>query len=169
MMDGVHLSGDHSFKLTKVVLAGGSKPFTAMYCILNEYGQVVGWWFTTGTGMGELEESIKMIKVRYLKYGYDGPESVTTDRCCQERLFWKRALSLVEEHLSGQPISDEELNEIDVLDPPHPVTPACVASDLETANLFVGWISKYIMEGPQDLMALPLMASGALDIPKSIC
>ena len=51
MMDRRHLSGDHSFKLTNCVLAGGSKPFSAMYCIMNEFGQVIAWWFTTGTGM----------------------------------------------------------------------------------------------------------------------
>ena len=71
MMDGLHLSGDHSFKLTKCVFAGGSKPFTAMYCILNEFGQVIAWWFTTGTGMRELEDSVKKLRERYDKYGYD--------------------------------------------------------------------------------------------------
>ena len=55
MMDGKHLSGDHSFKLTKCVLSDGSRPFTAMYCLMNEYGQVMAWWFTTGTSMKELE------------------------------------------------------------------------------------------------------------------
>ena len=62
MMDGRHLSGDHSFKLTKCVLAGGSKPFSAMYCIMNEFGQVIAWWFTTVTGMRELEDSVKKLR-----------------------------------------------------------------------------------------------------------
>ena len=30
MVDGKHLSGDHSFKLAKCIVSGGSKPFTAM-------------------------------------------------------------------------------------------------------------------------------------------
>ena len=49
MIDGEHFSGDHSFKLTKSMLLNGSKIFTAMYTLMNEYGQVVAWWFTTGT------------------------------------------------------------------------------------------------------------------------
>ena len=105
MMDGLHLSGDQWFKLTKCVVAGGSKPFTSMYCILNEFCQVNSWWFTTGTGMKELENSVKKITERYNKYGYDGPESATTDGCCQEISFWKRTLGLV-----------EDLDEIDVND-----------------------------------------------------
>eukprot|EP00956_Cyclotella_meneghiniana_P000822 scaffold931_cov57-Cyclotella_meneghiniana.AAC.3 len=46
MIDGRHLSGDHSFKLTKCVMSGGCKAFCAIYCVLNEYSQVVAWWFT---------------------------------------------------------------------------------------------------------------------------
>lgn len=40
MVDGEHLSGDHSFKLAKCILSNGSKAFTAMYTLMNEYGQV---------------------------------------------------------------------------------------------------------------------------------
>jgi hypothetical protein len=37
MIEGKHLSGDHSFKLTKCVMAGGSKPFAAIYLLMNEF------------------------------------------------------------------------------------------------------------------------------------
>ena len=43
MVDGKHLSGDHSFKLIKCVFSNGAKPFTVLYCILNEYCQVLNW------------------------------------------------------------------------------------------------------------------------------
>ncbi len=33
MVDGKHLSGDHSFKLTKCILSNGTKTFTAMYTL----------------------------------------------------------------------------------------------------------------------------------------
>lgn len=65
MIDGEHLSGDHSFKLTKCVMAGGSKPFAAIYLLMNEFSQVVAWWFTAGTSMAELEHVIAKIKTRY--------------------------------------------------------------------------------------------------------
>ena len=38
MLDGEHLLGDHSFKLAKFILSGKSKPFTARYCIMNDFG-----------------------------------------------------------------------------------------------------------------------------------
>lgn len=60
-INGKHLSGDHSFKLTKCDLSDGSKPFSAMYTLMNEYGEVVGWWFTTGTGMAELKCSLLLV------------------------------------------------------------------------------------------------------------
>ena len=85
LMDGVHLSGDHSFKITKCCATRG-KPFTAVYCLLNEFSQVVAWWLTTGTGMDELEEPLRKLRERYNIHGFDSPCSFTTDRCCQERV-----------------------------------------------------------------------------------
>ena len=41
MIDGLHLSDDHSFKLTKCVYDGEAKLFTAIYCTLNELSQVL--------------------------------------------------------------------------------------------------------------------------------
>ena len=64
MIDGEHLSGDHSFKIAKCILAGKLKAFTAMYCIMNEFGQVVAWWLTTGTGLEELRGCIGKLKER---------------------------------------------------------------------------------------------------------
>ena len=43
LIDGLHLSGDHSFKFTKCVHASASKPFSATYCVLNELHQVVAF------------------------------------------------------------------------------------------------------------------------------
>jgi hypothetical protein len=78
-MDGKHLSGNHSFKLTKSILSNGTKTFAAMYTLMNEFGQAVAWWFTTGTGMAELEQSMKKLKHRYELLGFKGPLSFTTD------------------------------------------------------------------------------------------
>jgi len=58
-----------------------------MCIIMQEFGQVPAWWFTTGTGMKELEGAIKRIKERYELYGFEGPESASTDRCCHDRVF----------------------------------------------------------------------------------
>jgi len=93
MIDGLHVSGDHSFKVVRCMWTRG-RPFTAVYCLLNEYSQVVGWWMTTGTSMSELEEPLRKLRQRYNVHGYDGPESANTDRCCQERAMWNNFLGL---------------------------------------------------------------------------
>ena len=94
MVDGKHLSGDHSFKLTNYIMSNGSKTFTALCTMMNEYGQVAGFWFTTGTGMQELKECIQKLKVKYENFGFEGPYLFTTDRCCQERKYWNDNLHL---------------------------------------------------------------------------
>ena len=147
IMDGKHLSGDHSFKLTKCVISGGSKPFTAIYLIMNEFGQVVAWWFTSGTSMIELQSAISNIKTRYEKYGYDGPVSFTTDRCCQERAFWVRVLKLVEGRLDTQFLEAEDVSEVEVVKAPNV---AQVAQSIAMCNLFVGWISEEINKLPME-------------------
>jgi len=108
MIDGRHLSGDHSFKLVKTVIAGGVKAFAAMYCIMNKFGQVAAWWFTTGTGMKELEQSVIKLRRRYDQLGYDEPESFTTDRCCNERNFWKGALKLLDNYVDLENVNEED-------------------------------------------------------------
>lgn len=119
MLDGKHLSGDHSFKIAKCVVAGGAKAFTALYCIMNEFAQVVAFWFTTGTSMAELKEPIIKLKQRYELFGYDGPESVTTDRCCHERAFWKDALSLLDNYVDMDMVDDEDMKIINEVDMPY--------------------------------------------------
>lgn len=88
MTDGKHLSVDHNFKLVKTIYSNKGKIFTAMYCIMNEYGQILAWWFTNGTNMGEIDNELKKLRERYDILGFDEPESVSTDRCCSERKFW---------------------------------------------------------------------------------
>ena len=44
MVDGKYLSGNHSVTFTKCVLSNVAKAFTAMYTIMNEFGQVCAWW-----------------------------------------------------------------------------------------------------------------------------
>ena len=147
MVDGKHLSGDHSFKLTKCVTSGGSKPFTAIYCLMNEFGQVVAWWFTSGTSMTELESAIAKIKHRYKLYGYDGPHTATTDRCCQERAFWIRVLRLIESRIDTQYLETEDVSEIEVVKAPFE---GQIASTIAICVSFVGWISDELNKLPPE-------------------
>ena len=103
MIDGLHVSGDHSFKVVRCMWTRG-RPFTAVYCLLNEYSQVVGWWMTTGTSMSELEEPLRKLRQRYNIHGYDGPESANTDRCCQVRAMWNNFLGPFDNEPANSPL-----------------------------------------------------------------
>ena len=85
-----------------------------MYTIMNEFGQVVAWWFTTGTAMAELEESVTRLKQRYQLLGYDNPESFTTDCCCQERNYWNRILSFLDQQVNTDHVHEEDIETVDV-------------------------------------------------------
>jgi len=145
MVDGRHLSGDRSFKLTKCVMSGGSKAFCAIYCVLNEYSQVVAWWFTNGTSMAELETAMVKISKRYKLYGYDGPHSATTDRCCQERTFWTRVFGLNDNPIETEFLEEEDVSEIEVVKAPFD---GQVASTIGICGIFVGSISEELKKLP---------------------
>jgi hypothetical protein len=156
--DGRHLSGDHSHKLTKCIIADKSKPFAAMYTMMNEYGQVVAWWFTTGTGMAELEESLKRLRCRYDAHGFDAPQSFTTDRCCHERAFLERTFGLEsidngdesdESTVEAEGDGDFEIYEAVSL----PSTPK-VAYTREIADLYVGEIVEFFSCNPSTIQAV---------------
>lgn len=152
LVDGKHLSGDHSFKLAKCVIAGGSKAFTAMYIIMNEFGQVVAWWFTSGTSMDELKESIKKLKQRYTKLGYDHPESFTTDRCCHERTYWNAIFSFLDTHISTAGVDEEDLATVNIVQ--MPFEERAVAYNGDVATLYVSEIYDYINSQPRELKVI---------------
>jgi len=147
MIDGKHLSGDHSFKLVKCVTLNGTKAYTAMYCIMNEFGQVVGWWFTTGTGMKEIQAQVKKVKERYFQLGFDGPETVSTDRCCNERSFWTRLLGLRESKEQIPNVDDSLYEEMEILDLPHEPK---LATTTQATDILVGEISLFLNSLPRE-------------------
>jgi hypothetical protein len=107
MVDGKSWSVDHSMKVTKVILVCSERAYTAMYTVMNEYGQVVAWWLTNTTSLAELKNGLKALKRRYEVHGFEGPEFVTSDRCCQEREFWKDVVGDVFVEDSTELESDE--------------------------------------------------------------
>jgi hypothetical protein len=156
--DGRHLSGDHSHKLTKCIVADKAKPFAAMYTMMNEYSEVVAWWFTTGTGMAELEESLNRLRSRYDAQGFDGPHSFTTDRCCHERAFLERTFRLKsiddgnesdESTAEAENDGDFEVYEAVSL----PSTPK-VAYTREISDLNVGEIVEFFSLNPSVIQAV---------------
>eukprot|EP00986_Skeletonema_menzelii_P003893 scaffold1261_cov155-Skeletonema_menzelii.AAC.3 len=147
MIDGQHLSSDHSFKVMRFTCPRG-KPFTAVFCLLNEFSQVVGWWMTTGTSLKELDEQFQMLRRRYEMHGFDGPESATTDRCCQERAMWNKFLRPSDDEPANNPhLQPDDTMEINVVAAPYK---AKIARNTDMAILLVGEISEYLTAQPLD-------------------
>ncbi|KAL7459795.1 LOW QUALITY PROTEIN: hypothetical protein ACHAWC_011776 [Mediolabrus comicus] len=148
MVDGRHAKGDHSFKIIKCVSTRG-KPFTAVYCLLNEYSQVMGWWMTTGTSMEELEEPLRKVRERLSLLGYPDIISVTTDRCCQERAGWNAFLGPleVEDPMDSEYLQPDDTTEIEVID--SPFAPK-LARAVDLTVIFVGEISAYLQHQPPE-------------------
>ena len=87
ILHGEHLSGEYGFKITKCILSGKSKAFTAIYCTIIEYSQVIAWWLTNGTEIEVLREVIEKINKRYVAHEFDGVKYFTTDCCCQQQSY----------------------------------------------------------------------------------
>ena len=57
-IDGLMFKGDASHKVTKLIYVNtDEKVYHGLYTIMNEYGQVTGWWFIRTGKMEELESS----------------------------------------------------------------------------------------------------------------
>ena len=64
LVDGMAISANHSFKVAKMILLNGMKVYDAMYIMMNEYGQVMGWWFTFRTSLDEVDEHLRLASFR---------------------------------------------------------------------------------------------------------
>ena len=87
-LDGKILCGDHSHKIAKLVHVGGERAFEGLYSLMNEYGQIIGWWFVHSTNLSEVREKLKSVAKRFKAHGFTGPLLFFTDRCCTERSFF---------------------------------------------------------------------------------
>ena len=99
MITGTILKGDMSFKMAKKIWADGGGQFESIYTLMNEYGQVLGYWFCRNKSVQQLQPEMQKIMQRYIKQhrmagGSDtldatelGPELFYTDSCCEERDF----------------------------------------------------------------------------------
>ena len=89
MNGGQFLSGDHFMKIGKIILLNGEKPFTALYSVMNEFGQILLYRIVAGTNLEEIEDSLRGLNRRFKLNGFSGPTTFTSDRCCQERSFYE--------------------------------------------------------------------------------
>lgn len=112
--------------------------------MMNEFGQIVAWWFTTGTGMDELKDSIVKLKKRHRLLGFDA-----TDRCCQERTYWESIFGFLDQYLDLDHIHDDDIRTITVVDMPYEAREP--AYTIEVGECYMGQISEHLMNKPPEL------------------
>jgi len=150
---GQCLSGDHSHKVAKVVLIQGQRGFMGLYTVMNEFGKILGFTFTSSTDLREVEGLLRGIAERHKLRGASGPEIFTTDRCCQEFEFFAgkhnkeerpifESLLSTEDDASTEPAANQprlaEVKKVALPDGKNPIVP----SSLDIAELTAAQIIK---------------------------
>ncbi len=67
MINGKVMKGDMSFKLAKKVTCDRGRQFEAVYTLMNEFGQVLGFQFVRNTSFEQISGWLRQIKQRYLR------------------------------------------------------------------------------------------------------
>jgi hypothetical protein len=90
-IDGIMFKGDASHKVTKLVYVNvDEKVYHGLYTLMNEYGEVIGWWFIRTGRMDELEECILKLRQRYEMNHFTRPIVVYSDRPEMDRSIWEK-------------------------------------------------------------------------------
>ena len=90
-IDGIMFKGDASHKVTKLVYVNtDEKVYRGLYTLMNEFGEVIGWWFIRTGRMEELEDSIRKLRNRFEMHNFDRPLIVYSDRPEMDRSLWEK-------------------------------------------------------------------------------
>ena len=90
-IDGIMFKGDASHKVTKLVYVNtDEKVYHGLYTLINEFGEIIGWWFIRTGKMEELEDSIRKMKKRYEMHNFTRPHIVYSDRPDMNRSIWEK-------------------------------------------------------------------------------
>lgn len=103
-----------------------------------------------GTSMAELEPVISKLFERYGLLGFVRPQSVYTDRCCQERELWRRILHFPELHaVVDEHVHEDDLERVTFADMPYETRPTAINQDM--GLVYLGEISDYLnSQAPAD-------------------
>ena len=58
------LSGDHSFKITKLIYNSSNKAFEGLYTMMNGEGQVVAWWLVQSSNFDQIKPNLLKLAKR---------------------------------------------------------------------------------------------------------
>eukprot|EP00951_Prasinocladus_malaysianus_P016895 scaffold132287_cov33-Prasinocladus_malaysianus.AAC.3 len=65
MITGQILKGDMSFKLAKKIRADRTGQYTCVFSLMNEYGEILGYWFCRTKSILHLKSELEKVKKRY--------------------------------------------------------------------------------------------------------
>jgi hypothetical protein len=80
---GTILCGDHTFSVAKVPFQDHQRIFEAMFSVMNEHGQVIGYYMTNSKSLEEIRPELKLLAERYEPDC--GPYVWFSDNCCWDR------------------------------------------------------------------------------------
>lgn len=81
-LTGEVLKADHTYKIAKLPSINSTTPFKGMYSVLNEVGQVLGYWMTTSDSLTEIDSDLSALRLRNNGAPNSGIKLFYTDRCC---------------------------------------------------------------------------------------
>lgn len=101
-VDGDILAVDTSHKVTKLVyVAATTQVYHGLFTVMNEYGQVVAFWFVKTGTMEEIRPAMRALRRRYVTMGWPLPVAIYSDRALQDNTFLQDVLLRAYHHRDG--------------------------------------------------------------------
>ena len=108
---GTILAADMSHKITKLIFVNGNvKAFYGLLTVMNEHGQVVGWWLAKTGAHNELREAMQSLDQRYRLHSFVLPALFYTDKTIADKHFLTDVFpSLQDDDVHPGPAAEQEL------------------------------------------------------------
>ena len=117
MVDANILSGDASMKVPKLIRIDSATQYKKfLYTLMNEHGQIVGFWFVDQDSAAHLTPKFNAVNKRWDLHGTGGPLIAYGDNCCgkDRGLFTASFPSLNGTAVSQQQKENEEASSLKV-------------------------------------------------------
>jgi hypothetical protein len=90
------LKCDHTFKMAKIIKVNRDKPFAALFSVMNEFNEIVGFWLASTKKISELRSALEQINARYQDVADDQKIQVMyTDNCCSDRKILQEIFGMI--------------------------------------------------------------------------
>ena len=85
---GPILKVDASYKASKVIIMDKTKVFDNVTCIMDQAHRIVTWKLCEDGHHDTLRPVVEGLKTRLDLYGFDDPNTLYSDQCCQDCGFY---------------------------------------------------------------------------------